>query len=222
MTFRKYLVLAGVTVFAAAGDSMLSHGMKQTGNISLHHLQGIILAVLNPWVAVGIVLLLAFFASYMNALSWADLTYVLPATSLGYVLLALVAKFALHEQVSPMRWIGIALISGGVGFVAGGPALTSQIKREDPTIAHLPLLAKDARNGATPQRMSSRGFQRGAAMKSAYTWGGILVVVFASVVGDVLLARAMKQVGDVHDLWRRSGFGPWSSAFSGNSNFFWE
>ena len=129
-------------MFAAAGDSMLSHGMKQTGNISLHHLQGIILAVLNPWVAVGIVLLLAFFASYMNALSWADLTYVLPATSLGYVLLALVAKFALHEQVSPLRWIGIALISGGVGFVAGGPALTSPGETESP------LLAKEARNGA--------------------------------------------------------------------------
>jgi len=82
------------------------------------------MAVLNPWVACGILLLLAFFAAYMNALSWADLTYVLPATSLGYVLLALVAKFALHEQVSPLRWVGIALITGGVGFVAGGPSLT--------------------------------------------------------------------------------------------------
>lgn len=142
MTFRKYLVLAGVTVFAAAGDSMLSHGMKQAGNISLHHLQGIILALLNPWVAVGILLLLAFFASYMNALSWADLTYVLPATSLGYVLLALVARFVLHEQVSPLRWLGIALISGGVGFVAGGPALTSHEHSESP------LLAKDTRNEA--------------------------------------------------------------------------
>jgi drug/metabolite transporter (DMT)-like permease len=125
VTFRKYLVLAGVTVFAAAGDSVLSHGMKQAGRISLHHPLSLILAVLNPWVAVGILLLLAFFATYMNALSWADLTYVLPATSLGYVLLALVAKFALHEQVSPLRWLGIALISGGVGFVAGGPALTA-------------------------------------------------------------------------------------------------
>jgi len=145
LTFRKYLVLAGVTAFAAAGDSMLSHGMKQTGSISLHHLQGVLLAVLNPWVALGIVLLLAFFASYMNALSWADLTYVLPATSLGYVVLALVAKFALHEAVSPMRWIGIALISGGVGFVAGGPALTSH---EHP---NSPLLAKNARNEAPPE-----------------------------------------------------------------------
>lgn len=132
MTFRKYLVLAGVTAFAAAGDTMLSHGMKQTGHISIHHLQGVVLAVLNPWVAVGIVLLLAFFASYMNALSWADLTYVLPATSMGYVLLALVAKFALHEQVSPLRWVGIALISGGVGFVAGGPSLTSESPHELP------------------------------------------------------------------------------------------
>src|SRR5271156_7192113 len=124
VNFRKYLVLAGVTVFAASGDSMLSHGMKQTGNISLNHLQGLIFAVLNPWVAVGILLLLAFFATYTAALSWADLTYVLPATSFGYVLLALVARFVLHEHVSPLRWLGIALITGGVGFVAGGPELT--------------------------------------------------------------------------------------------------
>jgi drug/metabolite transporter (DMT)-like permease len=124
VNFRKYLVLAGVMVFAVAGDSMLAHGMKQTGGIPLHHLESVILAVLNPWVAVGIVLLLAFFATYMTALSWADLTYVLPATSLAYVLLALVARFVLHEYVSPMRWLGIALITGGVGFVAGGPSLT--------------------------------------------------------------------------------------------------
>jgi drug/metabolite transporter (DMT)-like permease len=146
VTFRKYLVLVGVTVFAAAGDSMLSHGMKQTGSISVHHLPGIFLAVLNPWVAVGILLLLAFFGAYMNALSWADLTYVLPATSLGYVLLALIARFVLHEQVSPLRWIGIALISGGVGFVAGGPALTSH-KHHEPVDGKSPLLPKDARSG---------------------------------------------------------------------------
>jgi drug/metabolite transporter (DMT)-like permease len=124
VTLRKYLVLAGVTIFAATGDSLLSYGMKQVGTISLHHLPSVLLAVLNPSVAVGILLLLAFFASYTTALSWADLTYVLPATSLGYVLLALIAKFALREHVSPLRWLGIALISAGVGFVAGGPALT--------------------------------------------------------------------------------------------------
>ncbi len=121
LTFRKYLVLVGVTIFAAAGDSLLSRGMKEVGNVSLSHLSDVILAILNPWVAAGIVLLLGFFAAYMTALSWADLTYVLPATSLGYVLLALAARFLLHEHVSPTRWLGIVLISSGVGFVAGGP-----------------------------------------------------------------------------------------------------
>lgn len=128
---------------------MLSHGMKQAGNVSLHHLQSLLLAVTNPWVAFGILLLLAFFASYMNALSWADLTYVLPATSLGYVLLALVAKFALHEQVSPLRWMGIALISGGVSFVAGGPALTSH--HEEPArdiLADSPIPSAPSANTA--------------------------------------------------------------------------
>jgi drug/metabolite transporter (DMT)-like permease len=169
VTFRKYLVLAGVTVFAAAGDSMLSHGMKQTGNISLHHLSGVILAVLNPWVAMGIVLLLAFFASYMNALSWADLTYVLPATSLGYVLLAFVARFALHEQVSVTRWVGIALIAGGVGFVAGSPALTAHGQDEllsgqsNLSGSNFPPFAKGAKEGARSVDVAqavSRGNER--------------------------------------------------------------
>jgi drug/metabolite transporter (DMT)-like permease len=46
------------------------------------------------------------------------------------VLLALAARFFLHEHVSPLRWLGIALITGGVGFVAGGPALTEHLDRE--------------------------------------------------------------------------------------------
>ncbi|MGC2181859.1 MAG: EamA family transporter [Terriglobales bacterium] len=124
MTFRKYLVLAGVTLFAAIGDTFLARGMKQVGNISLHSLPDLVFTILDPWVALGILFLLAFFAAYMTALSWADLTYVLPATSLGYVLLALIAKFFLHEQVSTLRWVGIGLISAGVGFVTQGPALT--------------------------------------------------------------------------------------------------
>lgn len=127
MTFRKYLVLACITLFAAIGDSLLARGMKQVGNVSLHHLPDIVFTILNPWVALGILFLLGFFAAYMTALSWADLTYVLPATSLGYVLLALIARFMLHEQVTTTRWLGIALISAGVGFVTQGPALTPPV-----------------------------------------------------------------------------------------------
>jgi drug/metabolite transporter (DMT)-like permease len=57
-------------------------------------------------------------------------------------------------------------------------------------------------------------------MRHVYTWTGILVVVFFSVVGDVLMSRAMKQVGDVHELWRRSGLWAVVGRVLSNSNFF--
>jgi drug/metabolite transporter (DMT)-like permease len=130
VTVQKYLVLVGVTFFAATGDSLLSRGMKELGNVSLRRIPDMLLAITDPYVASGILLLLGFFACYMTALSWADLTYVLPATSLGYVLVALIGKFLLHEQVSAARWIGIILISMGVGFVAGGPSHTDTRKKQ--------------------------------------------------------------------------------------------
>jgi len=131
VTFRKYLVLAAVTVLGAVGDPLLSHGMKQIGGLSLRNFPTLILAVFNPWVACGVLLLLGFFAAYLTALSWADLTYVLPATSLGYVVLALIARFVLHEHVSATRWAGIVLISAGVAFVVRGPALSPEAKALD-------------------------------------------------------------------------------------------
>lgn len=57
-------------------------------------------------------------------------------------------------------------------------------------------------------------------MKHLYTWSGILIVVFFSVVGDVLMSRAMKQVGDVHELWRRSGLWSVVGRVLSNPNFF--
>jgi uncharacterized membrane protein len=132
VTFRKYLILAGVTIFAPVGDSLLSYGMKQVGNISFSNFSELLLAITNTWVGLGILLLLGFFASYMTALSFADLTYVLPASSLGYVLLAFIARFALHEKVSLIRWLGIALVSTGVGFVTSGPELTGRTPRQRP------------------------------------------------------------------------------------------
>jgi drug/metabolite transporter (DMT)-like permease len=57
-------------------------------------------------------------------------------------------------------------------------------------------------------------------MRHLYTWGGILVIVVASVIGDILLARAMKQVGDCHALYRQSGLWTVVRRILGNSNFF--
>ncbi len=124
MTFRRYAVLGIVTLTSAFGDTSLAIGMKKLGPVSLSHPAALLSALHTPWVFTGILLLLGFFASYLTALSWADLTFVLPATSLAYVAVAFLSRFWLHEQISTARWLGIALITAGVGFVTQGPAYT--------------------------------------------------------------------------------------------------
>ncbi|MDE3105778.1 MAG: EamA family transporter [Acidobacteriota bacterium] len=120
----QYAILAAVMLTASVGDTLLAHGMRQVGPVSLQHLGLLLAALRNPWVITGILLLLGFFASYLTALSWADLTFVLPSTAFGYVVVALLARFWQHEHISLYRWAGIVLIVSGVGFVAGGPSLT--------------------------------------------------------------------------------------------------
>jgi drug/metabolite transporter (DMT)-like permease len=126
LTLRQYLVLGFIGLSAPLGDACLSRGMTRMGAISLHHPATLIAAVFTPWIAVGIALLIGFFGSYLTALSWADLTFVLPTTAFGNVIVALLARFWLHDSISLQRWAGIALITVGVGFVANGPAVTER------------------------------------------------------------------------------------------------
>jgi drug/metabolite transporter (DMT)-like permease len=135
VTFRKYLVLAAMILFNAFGDVSLSHGMKKVGAIHAARLSDAVAAVFTPWIIAGILLLLCFFACYLSALSWADLSYVIPATALGYVVIALLSQWLLGETVTLTRWAGIGLVGGGVFFLARGPALTVPEKPRESAVA---------------------------------------------------------------------------------------
>ena|SRR5271167_4018276 len=125
MTFRRYLVIAFICISGAIGDFCLKLGMSRVPPITLDHLGQVVLAVFHPLILLGILLLIGFFSAYLTALSWADLTYVLPATAVGYIVIALLSRLVLHEQITGFRWAGILLIAGGVGFVTRGPAKTT-------------------------------------------------------------------------------------------------
>jgi len=127
LTFNQYLILAFVSVSVPLGDAALSRGMTSLPSISISHPLTLIGAVFTPWIALGIALLIGYFASYLTALSWADLTFVMPATALGNVFVALLAHYWLHENISYMRWMGIVMITVGVAFVAHGPANTTPL-----------------------------------------------------------------------------------------------
>jgi uncharacterized membrane protein len=110
--FTAIVVLTNVL-----GNSFLSRGMQSVGELLSLSPLPYIRALFNPWVAVGVSLLIVWLLSHMALLSWADLSYVLPMTSIAYVLVALVGRFLLHEHVSPARWVGVTLIMAGVTLV---------------------------------------------------------------------------------------------------------
>jgi drug/metabolite transporter (DMT)-like permease len=136
------MILGLVSLCAPLGDTCLSRGMTGLPDITLAHPATLIAAVFTPWIGAGIALLIGFFASYLTALSWADLTFVLPATAFGNVIVALLARFWLHEPISLERWAGILLITVGVGFVARGPSLTERPATES-TIAEPVTIGKE-------------------------------------------------------------------------------
>jgi len=121
----KTWICAVVVVFSNVfGNFFLKRGMPAELASPLEY----VTVLFRPWVAAGVGLLILWMLSRMALLSWADLSYVLPVTSIGYVLVAIAGRVFLHEQISVKRWAGIALIMGGVALVSGGAPRTSHEK----------------------------------------------------------------------------------------------
>ena len=74
--------------------------------------------LMSGYIWLGIACLLGFFTAHMLLLTWADYSYVQPASSLSYVSIATLSYFVLGEAISPLRWLGVAVICVGV-FVVG-------------------------------------------------------------------------------------------------------
>lgn len=121
---RTILGLTLVVVAGTAGDLLLTRGMKWVGEVtSVHPLRALPMVIAafrlpSMWAALSLQVLA--FLSFLALLSWANVSVVVPATALGYAVGAIGAKFFLRETVSPIRWMGVLLISCGVAFVLAG------------------------------------------------------------------------------------------------------
>lgn len=107
-------------VFASSvGDIFLRQGMERIAvRLDLASLGAAFAqTVASGLIWLGIACLLTSFVIYLMLLSWADYSYVLPASSFGYGVVALLAVLVLGESVTPGRWLGVALICLGVGLV---------------------------------------------------------------------------------------------------------
>jgi len=120
---KTYVLLASMVFFSSLGNVMLGRGMKQIGEI-VDFSPGALVAVFvktftNGSIWLGISSLLVFFVSYLLVLSWADFSYVQPASAIGYALVAVLGYFVLGEFISLARWTGVLFICAGVALVSG-------------------------------------------------------------------------------------------------------
>ena len=118
---KTYGVLVLAVLAQATGNVFLSKGMKQIGSASGAGEAGLLVpfahAIGSPTVWLGTALLLIAFLLFIAALSWADLSFVLPTVSIEVIVNVALANYFLNEQVSALRWIGTVFVSIGVILV---------------------------------------------------------------------------------------------------------
>lgn len=127
---KTFVVLALMIIFGPLGDVLLGKGMKRVGAVTDWSLAGLTRlfgqAFTSGFVWLGISLLLLFFIAYLLVLSWADYSFVQPASALAYVMVALLGYLVLGEVVTSKRWAGVLVICLGVVLVGRTPPRTTE------------------------------------------------------------------------------------------------
>jgi len=120
---KTYVLLALMVILGPAGDVLLSKAMKQSAGLQAWTASAVTRfffeAMTHGTVWLGITSLLLFMVCYLVVLSWADYSYVTPASAAGYVVVVLLGHLLLGEHVPPLRWAGVGLLSMGVILVGG-------------------------------------------------------------------------------------------------------
>lgn len=119
---KIYVALFIAALSGAIGETFFSYGMRSFGSMDWTKpsriLDLIFVVARNPYILTGVVFAAGFFYLYLTALSWVDLSYAMPLTSLSFVFATFFARYALDERVSWYRWVGTAVIVLGISLVA--------------------------------------------------------------------------------------------------------
>ncbi len=119
----KTFVIAFLAALSAAiGETLLSYAMKRGGQVDVgefsHWVNLAMSVVRNSYIFFGVIFLSVYFFLYLIALSWADLSFVLPLTAVSYIFAAFLARVFLKEDVTWLRWVGTIVIIIGITLIA--------------------------------------------------------------------------------------------------------
>jgi drug/metabolite transporter (DMT)-like permease len=114
------LILVSI-ILGPLGNVFLGKAMKGIGPVTLARILDLVpiasRVLASGYIWLGIACLLGFFIAHMFLLTWADYSYVQPATSLSYLSVSVLSYLLLGEMISPLRWLGVVVICLGVFLV---------------------------------------------------------------------------------------------------------
>ena len=122
LQFKTFVMILIMIIAGPLGNVMLGKGMQSVGVTSIvsladaFHVAGRVLT--NPSIWLGVASLLTFFTANILVLSWADYSFVQPASSMAYGVVALLSMLLLGESITHLRSVGIVIICLGV-FIVG-------------------------------------------------------------------------------------------------------
>ncbi len=129
LKLKTYVLLFLLVLFGSVGNTILSKGMRDAGELNLSQLStiqtGIVRVLSSGAIWAGIGLMLLFMVCHMLVLSWADYSFVMPFSAMAYALVPLLGYLFLGEHVAVPRWIGIVLIFIGVLLINRTPPSTT-------------------------------------------------------------------------------------------------
>jgi drug/metabolite transporter (DMT)-like permease len=118
---REALLFLIIIVAGTGGELCVTRAMKDIGEV--HDFRPAALlrfmrrAFLVGWMWIGIAMMTMAFFALLAALSFENVSFVVPVTALGYGAGALGAMLFLHERISLQRWIGVLIVCAGVTIV---------------------------------------------------------------------------------------------------------
>jgi len=122
------MILISITL-GPLGNVFLGKAMKNIGLIAFGGIRDLIpiasQVLTSGYIWLGISCLLGFFIVHMLLLTWADYSYVQPATSLSYLSISILSYLRLGERISVLRWLGVTVICLGVFLVGRTPPSTT-------------------------------------------------------------------------------------------------
>lgn len=116
------LILLSISI-AVGGQLLLKIGMNSIGvdPTGLAEIKALFIGVVkSPVVIVGLLCYVLSAAIWLVVLSAVDLSFAYPFIGFTYVLVLILSKFVLKEDVNPIRWIGAAVITAGVILISRG------------------------------------------------------------------------------------------------------